>query len=249
MSKVTNTRLDFSRFEFKFLMPTRMMEEVEAELGHFVEMDPFVVDTADHRYPVRSLYFDDANYSAFNDKIDGIHTRAKFRVRTYSTEPETAPWFLEIKGRYNNLVFKHRTPVDLDGFDLFSAGDRLRDELLARTSDAVHDRFEFEAIRKRIRPIALIDYMRRPYFSKFDRDFRLTIDQQLSATRTDAVFPSGATASSRRVVPGQAVMEVKFRRHLPSWFHRLIQAYQLRRRSISKICEGMQVLRLAEDPG
>ena len=244
------TKLDFSRFEFKFVMPTDMIRAVEKELGHFVELDPFVVDQPDHRYPVRSLYFDDRSYTAFHDKIDGLHTRAKFRVRTYTVDLENpAPVFLEIKGRYNNLVFKHRTSVDTGGMDLLAGGTRFRDEVLLRTRGKVHDRFEFETYRKVIAPVALIDYVRRPFISKFDPEFRLTIDEHVQATRTDSLFTNGSTPGARRIVPGQAIMEVKFRYHMPSWFHRIIQAYQLRRRSISKICEGMQVLEMAVDPG
>lgn len=250
MSTAQRTKLDFSRFEFKFVMPTQMMAEVEAELGHFVDLDPFVATRPDHLYPVRSLYFDDKTYTAFFDKIDGMHTRSKFRLRTYATNlDEPAPWFLEIKGRYNNLVFKHRTPVETEGLDPLIGGTALRGALLARTEGSVRDKFEFETYRRQIVPVALIDYLRRPYISKFDPDFRLTIDRHLTATRTAAVFDTGGAPCSRRLVPGQAVMELKFRRHMPSWFHRILQAYQLRRRSISKICEGMQALGLATDPG
>ena len=43
-------------------------------------------------------------------------------------------------------------------------------------------------------------------------------------------------------------MEVKFRYHIPSWFHRIIQSYELRRVSISKICAAMETLEMAERP-
>ena len=216
-----------------------------------MELDPFVQKQPGHVYPVRSLYFDDDRYSAFQDKIDGMHTRSKFRLRTYSTDlDKPAPWFLETKGRYNNLVFKHRTPVGTNGLDLTISGPELCAEIMARSEGPVRDRFVFDYFRRGIRQVALIDYLRRPYISKFDPEFRLTIDQQLSAVDTDALYydPS-LTASPRRIVPGYSVIEVKFRRHIPSWFHRIIQAYELNRQSISKICKGMQVLELAVDPG
>jgi hypothetical protein len=92
----------------------------------------------------------------------------------------------------------------------------------------------------------LIDYQRRPYVSRFDPDFRLTFDSELQATQTDRLFPRN-TDRSRRVVPGKTVMEVKFRHHLPSWFHRIIQGYELRRLSFSKICEGTIALGLESD--
>ena len=245
----TRTRLHFSRFEFKYLLPRKLRDEVEGELGHFVELDPFVADRSDQRYFVRSLYWDDPVLTAFFDKVDGMHTRHKFRIRTYAGDPsDGAPRFLEVKGRYNNLVFKHRTPLRDDDYDPHVGGELLPLQVLRQCeASAVRDRFEFDLHRKRLRPVALVDYLRRPYVSKFDPEFRLTFDEQLATTRTDALFPSSRSIR-RRVLSGYTVMELKFRHHVPSWFHRIIQAYQLRRVSISKICYATQTLGLASDP-
>ena len=51
----------------------------------------------------------------------------------------------------------------------------------------------------------------------------------------------------KQVVAGFTILEVKFRHHLPSWFHRVIQTHELRRISISKIVSGMETLGLAYD--
>jgi len=244
------TRLHFARFEFKYVLPQALRDELEKELRYFLEFDPFVENCEGHRYLVRSLYFDDPFYTAFYDKIEGLHTRAKFRVRTYTDAPgDGVPQFLEVKGRYNNLVLKHRTPLE-DGFSLnVERGDDLVSKVLkgARPGD-VSRQFEYELFRKRLRPVALVDYQRRPYVSRFDPEFRLTFDSELRGTLSRGLFPTG-NDRSRMILPGFTVMEVKFRRHIPSWFHRLIQAYELRRVSMSKICKAMEILGLVEDPG
>ena len=242
------TRLHFSRFEFKYVLRQQLREEVEGELGHFVELDPYVQGQPHQQYFVRSLYFDDPVFSSFRAKEEGQHTRAKFRIRTYARTAATpAPWFLEIKGRYNNLVFKHRTPFTGE-FDRCAAGDELcRMTLAHTTAGSVRSQFEFELYRHQIRPVVLVDYERRPYVSRFDPEFRLTFDSRLETTATDTLFPP-STQVMRRMLPGYTVMEVKFRHHVPSWFHRIIQAYELRRTSISKICTGTQVLGLQLEP-
>ena len=100
------TKLHFARFEFKYILPQQLREDVESELQYFLELDPYVQSRADHKYFVRSLYYEDPHFTSFHDKQDGIHTRSKFRVRTYTNElDEETPCFLELKGRYNNLVF------------------------------------------------------------------------------------------------------------------------------------------------
>jgi hypothetical protein len=49
------------------------------------------------------------------------------------------------------------------------------------------------------------------------------------------------------MIAGYTVLEVKFRHHMPSWFHQVIQAHELRRISISKIVTGMEALGMAFD--
>lgn len=237
-------QLHFLRFEFKYVLDQQTRLAVESELQHFVQLDPYVAAQPHHLYFVRSLYFDDARHTAFHAKVDGRLTRSKFRLRTYGrTLDDPAPWFLEQKGRHNHLVFKHRTPLAA-AVDRAARGDRLSRQVLqhAATGD-VRDQFEGALFRHGIRPYVLVDYVRRPYVSKFDPEFRLTFDAELAARATDTM--SDAFAQGRALLRGYTVMEVKFRRHVPAWFHRILQAFELHRRSISKVCEATEALGLA----
>lgn len=245
----TESLLHFARFEFKYILPKQQRDDVEAHLVNFLEYDPFVETTPGHKYTVRSLYYDDPYYRAFHDKIDGLHTRSKFRLRTYSKDiSENAPFFLEIKGRNNNLVFKHRTPVSVgDGNWPYLTGGAFTSALTNHAVPSeVLDQFQFNVLKHRLKPVALIDYQRRPYISKYDSTFRITFDEQITAFNTDNIFPESRD-QCRDVLSGYTVMEVKFHHHMPSWFHRVVQAHQLKRVSISKICSGMEVLDLAYD--
>ena len=101
----------------------------------------------------------------------------------------------------------------------------------------------FELARKQIKPIMLIDYIRRPFFSKNDPEFRLTLDDQLHATVTSQLFPSHLQ-TRRRLLPGYSVMEIKFKDSIPPWFHWIIKNYELVRTPISKVCKGMEAWNL-----
>lgn len=99
---------------------------------------------------------------------------------------------------------------------------------------------------KKLRPVALIDYERRPYYSKYDRNFRITFDEHLKASQVRTLFP-GKDVSPREILSSYTVLEVKLKHQMPSWFHRIIQTHELKRVSISKICSGMEVLGIAID--
>ena len=236
------TILDFSRFEFKYVLQKSLREAVESELQYFMELDPFVRKSEAQRYQVRSLYFDDPEKTAFYDKIDGLRDRSKFRIRTYCRSPDNiTPVFLEQKGRINNRVLKHRVPL---GISDTMPTDFSRLELAS--DDPVYSTFVYDSVRKLIEPIALVDYFRRPYISRYDHKFRVTFDEQLSAIETTKLFP-GKIATTKKLLVGYTVMEVKFDRTLPAWFHRIIQSYELSRQPLSKICESMITLGMAVD--
>ena len=231
-------------------MTQQLRAELESELTYFMDFDPRVKSTAKHQYCVRSLYFDDPHSTCFYDKVEGLHTRSKFRVRTYTDNPQVpTPQFLEIKGRCDNVAFKHRTQLNSAGIVSYERGE----QLVGRVQNGIGDcnvarQFCYDLYRKQIRPIALVDYLRRPYIGKFDPEYRLTFDSELKGTRTNCLFPSGSQPQSRSLLRGYTVLEVKFRQRIPAWFHGLIQAYELRRVSVSKICLAMEALGIAEDP-
>lgn len=123
-------------------------------------------------------------------------------------------------------------------------GDALTRMLLRDAAPGdVRDEFEFAVFRRGIRPVALVDYVRRPYVSKFDPDFRLTFDSDITACSTDALFP-GPAANFRQVARGFTVLEVKFAQRVPAWFVRVVAQHELKRRPFSKICESIVALGL-----
>ena len=108
------------------------------------------------------------------------------------------------------------------------------------------DRFLFDSIRRSLKPKVLIDYIRRPYVSSYDMNFRVTFDSVLMSAATNELFPPQWT-NWKHSRSGFTVLEVKFFRRIPAWFHRIIQAHNLKRISFSKFCQGMETTGLAVD--
>jgi hypothetical protein len=241
---------DFLRYEFKYILPRALRDDIEKSLQPFIQFDPFVSSVIDHQYLVRSLYFDDPEFTSYYDKEEGVKIRAKFRLRTYDDTPTVkSKVFLELKGRYNQRVFKRRIDLLRGEEQEFEVGEQQVAKKILRCVPAgsMHERFEYELHRKQLEPVLMVEYMRRPYFSRYSEDFRLTFDDHLSATKTKSIFPE-ANASKRMILPGYSVMEVKFMHQIPSWFHRILQNYELERVPISKICRGMETWGMVDNP-
>lgn len=228
----------FGRFEFKYIVPTRVRLLLEQELRAFMEIDPFCRDRPGQSYLVRSLYFDDAAFHDYHAKIDGHLNREKYRLRSYDA-PGTAPCFLEIKGRQNHFSYKYRTPLDTPTRALVER-QRWSSLLALDNSTPVIQRFAAAACRRNLLPQVVVEYARRPYVGRRDYRFRVTFDGEIQA----ALGPDldRGTQLALPVLRGQSVLEIKFESSLPVWFQRLLGTYELQRVSISKYCRAAEAL-------
>ena len=69
-----------NRYEIKYLVEARRIDEIKAKLAGFFEPDPNAVDGAG--YYVYSIYFDSPLHRFYSEKREGQLTRIKPRIRT-----------------------------------------------------------------------------------------------------------------------------------------------------------------------
>jgi hypothetical protein len=233
----------FGRFEFKYVIPDPLCPAIETEMREFMQVDPFCRELPGQAYLVRSLYFDDPGYGDYYEKTDGLLQREKYRVRTYGRTPG-APVFLEIKGRRNHYCYKYRTPLDRALLDRIEGHDWVGLMQFA-PDNAVLARFAAAAFRRNLRATLTVEYWRRPFISQLDYRFRATFDHTLRCLLATRLAES--PRRSRAALAGHTVLEVKFAHSVPSWFQRLIGAYELNRISVSKYCRAAEALTLVQN--
>jgi hypothetical protein len=225
----------FERYEFKYLLKNKQRYQIESDISNFMKLDNFALEKKG--YFVRSLYFDDDQSTEYYNKTDGMLIRKKFRLRTYSKYLNNdIPIYMEIKGRNNQRTFKNRTKIDYNDLALY---EQCELENLIKKKDVINIEFLFQIFRRSIKPKIVTDYWRSPYISYDDGNFRLTFDNQNTIKKTNKLF-NNQEDYRRSVLPGYSILEIKFDRRIPKWFHRIIQNYNLNRMSISKFCMGME---------
>ena len=238
----------FARYEFKYLLNQQLARAIEEDVRLFMSYDGYVHPELGDKYYVRSLYFDNWATENFLEKVDGMKKRNKYRIRTYSKEENIdTPLFLEKKGRTNERTYKVRVNIDSKHLNYF-LHPGFHDIILSKYKDnELAEGFVFDCNRKRLKPRVLVDYDRRPYLNNFGLYFRLTFDSHITALKTDTLYPGADSQPFQECRSGYTVLEVKFERSMPPWFHRIIQNYNLRRLSISKFVIGMEQCDMAED--
>ena len=238
----------FQRYEFKYILNKDISDQIEKEAKNFMTFDSFVQKRLDNQYFVRSLYYENFFSSNFFEKVDGMRTRRKYRLRTYGKSlEENVPIFFEVKGRNLERTYKKRMNVDFKYLNFF-----LNKKLHYKLIDAYPDNeliknFVFDSFKKDLKPYILVDYTRRPYVNKFGLYFRLTFDKSLLSTKANNLFYNVNNLSWLECKAGYTILEVKFDRSIPAWFHRIIQSYNLNRKSISKFAIGMTTCGVAKE--
>ena len=192
--------------------------------------DPFAA-RPDGSYRVNSLYFDTPDFDCFWDKEAGVADRKKLRLRYYGERlgPDD-PVFVEIKRKHYELVVKDRLSIKP------ADAGRLSRKFQALRQSGENAEFASEVAwfmsRNSLRPKLFISYRRTALLSKRNKEFRVTIDEDIVAGEQFSLDRSPRRRA--KIYPGGVVVEVKYENILPSWFHRILQKFELERLAFSK---------------
>ena len=243
-----NIQQKFSRFEMKYIIRKSISESIQKEIRNFMIYDGYANKELKKNYFVRSLYFENNNYSNFNEKVDGVKLRHKYRIRTYSNKlDKNTPIFLELKGRENERTYKTRFFIEQNDLNLFFEKKnyfKLKENYL---DNYLIEQFIFDCYRKNLSPKILVDYNRTPYINKSGLYFRLTFDNNIVSLSDSRLYFTSLNSGWRECLAGFTILEVKFESSIPAWFQRIVQSYQLQIRSISKFVIATDTLGLASD--
>ncbi len=226
------------RLEYKFLVNNEQLNLIRKKISPFVKLDPYVKDTNDNEYTVRSIYFDSSNFDFYHEKIDGIKIRKKLRIRGYNNPSENDLVFLEIKNKYDNFIGKNRAPILLHDLGKLLKTKSVETYALTNNgfANSIQDgeKFFHHIIRNGLKPTILIVYEREAFFSKFDSSLRITFDKNLRYFENPRINNLYSDKDLEYATPNHFVLEIKFNNGYPKWVQDIIQEFELARRSVSK---------------
>lgn len=244
----------FKRTEMKYLLSSdqrRMIERVIAQrmlLGEFGESD------------IKSLYYDTPDFALIERSLDKPLYKEKLRLRVYGSPTPLGPAFVELKKKFDGVVYKRRVSLSLAAARVFLEGmpyeaaccafplidhEAHRQSLSARSLQIGHE-IEFMIARYgNLEPTLLTSCDRIAYADPEDEELRITFDADLAF----AMGVSDLLAKYDAIPlldPGYSVMEVKNAGPLPFWLVRALNEAQARPRSFSKCGHAYMSLRKDE---
>ena len=193
------------RHEYKFLISPNAARLLKLRLPHIMGRDPHAGPTG--QYTIRSLYFDDSNFTAFRDKVDGVDNRTKYRIRCYNGD--TSRCRLERKEKKGHLTRKAGQSIQAqDALALqnrtFPHGEGLCEELRLLCAS------------QGLRPMVLVDYDRTPFVCAAG-NVRITLDENLRTRPYCGDLFDTHQSMMPVLEDNQVILEVKFDDYLPGY--------------------------------
>ena len=99
----------FRRYELKYILTLSEKETILEAMRPHMELDRY------GRTTIRNIYFDTENYRLIRHSIEKPLYKEKLRVRSYAQATADSTVFVELKKKYDGVVYKRRLFPDENG--------------------------------------------------------------------------------------------------------------------------------------
>ncbi len=213
----------FKRYELKYLLTEAQKQAVLSAMADFMELDQY------GRITIRNIYFDTDNYRLIRRSIDKPAYKEKLRIRSYKRAKATSTVFVELKKKYDSIVYKRRISLPENEAMEWVLGQQHchKDTQISQEIDY------FLSFYQTLQPAVFLSYEREAYFAKDGSDFRVTFDDNILCRQEDISLESAVYGTP--ILPeGKVLMEIKCSGGIPLWMTRVLSQERIYKTSFSK---------------
>lgn len=217
----------FKRYEIKYMLTLEQKEKILRVMQDYMELDKY------GRSSIRTIYFDTDNYRLIRRSIDKPAYKEKLRIRSYGKAEHDSRVFVELKKKYDHVVYKRRLDMPCDiAFD-WVAG---RAECPKDTQISKEIAY-FLNFYETLHPAAFLSYEREAFFEKNGGSFRVTFDDTI-LFRTDELTLVSDAYGTPLLEDGKVLMELKCSGGIPLWLVKVLSEEKIYKTSFSKYGTG-----------
>ena len=219
------------RHELKYMIAVRDAVLLQHRLALAMDTDSHA--DAEGRYFIRSLYFDDFDFAAYRDKLNGVENRAKYRLRYYNFDDSFISF--EKKEKIRDMTKKTAVRVSREQAEaMMERGD------VGDTDNSLLQ--EFRSLwNAGLRPRVLVDYDRY-VFAHPVGNTRITLDMAVRTSPCKTELFDTQLAMLPVLPPAHAVLEVKYNDAFPRHVGLLLEGVAKDRMAVSKYCRCLSIL-------
>ena len=220
MDSEKNVKCVFKRYELKYLMNESQTKAVSEAIALHMEPDGFAHSS------IRNIYFDTEDYLLARRSIEKPLYKEKLRVRSYNTPEDSDTVFVELKKKYDSVVYKRRLTMPLGEAREWLCSDG------GRPNTQIGEEIDYMKVRyPGLRPAMFLSYERDSF--RGEKDLRITLDSDIKARTEDLDLRSGP--GGHEVLPeGYTLMEIKTMYGYSAWLRETLSSAKLYKSSFTK---------------
>jgi len=199
----------FQRCEKKYIMDQAQYKELKSSLANKTYKDQY------GKYTVCNLYLDTEDFRLIRSSIEKPLYKEKIRLRGYGVPQQNDMVYLEVKKKFDGVVFKRRAPIRLSQAEKFLCEGMLPEEdgqIISEIAWSLN--FYGHPV-----PKVYIAYDRIALCGLEDQGFRITFDTNIR-WRDEALSLSKGAWGKPLLEEGLVLMEIKTLGAMPLWLSR-----------------------------
>ena len=213
----------FRRYELKYMITAEQKERLLQAMEPYMQLDRY------GRTTIRNLYFDTDSHRLIRRSMEKPMYKEKLRIRSYSQVIPDGTVFVELKKKYDGVVYKRRLPMTEREAMAWVTGEAACpvDTQIAREIGYFRDFYGD------LQPAVFLSYGREAYFDRGGSDFRVTFDDHILCRQEDMSLTSPAYGTPI-LEDGRILMELKCGGGIPMWMVAALSRERIYKTSFSK---------------
>jgi len=212
----------FRRREIKYLLTGRQYEGLLDLLQHFIEPDSYFKSN------ILSLYFDTPDYLLIRRSLEKPAYKEKLRLRCYDVPEADSKAFMEIKKKYDGIVYKRRETLPYEKALYYLLGaEPSGDSQIFQELDWM---LQFYG---NLQPSMFLSCQRLSYQSKDTSGIRITFDEDI-LWRSRALDLQKGVWGNPLLPSNSRLMEIKIQGAMPLWLSDALSQLRIYPQSVSK---------------
>ncbi len=216
------TQTVFKRYELKYILTRNQYLNLIQYMQDYMAIDEY------GRHKISNIYFDTSDYRIIRHSIEKPKYKEKLRLRLYGEPKEDSTTFIELKKKYNGVVYKRRVPATQS-----KAVSYLCDGKSLGSDTQIVKEIDYFMHNYDLLPKVYLSYEREAFYSFFDENFRMTFDFNIKMR--DKKVSLYSDENDKKVLSDDLVLlEVKTVNGLPFWFLEFLGENHIYKTSFSK---------------
>ena len=213
----------FKRYELKYMLTIAQKEKILEAIAPYMKLDKY------GRTVIRNIYFDTENYRLIRRSIEKPAYKEKLRIRSYSQATSDSTVFVELKKKYDKVVYKRRIALT-EGDAMAWVTGKIPSPVSTQISREID---YFIGFYEKLKPSVFLSYEREAYYERGGGDFRVTFDDMILCRQSDLSLCSEAYGIP--ILPeGMVLMELKCSGGIPLWMADVLSREKIYKTSFSK---------------